>query len=151
MATIAASVVRKKLDRRFLDRAVADALARPRTGWVKAIREALGMTTAQLARRIGISQPAVVKLERAEADDRIQLGTLRRAADALDCELVYALVPRVSLVERIEALRDERAREEFARLDHTMALELQGDADEDSRAELKRRIRESIRDRDLWD
>ncbi len=64
-------------------------LARPHRGWVKAIREALGMTTAQFAQRMGVSQPRTTELEQAEIEDKITLGTLRRAAEAMNCTLVY--------------------------------------------------------------
>ena len=69
-------------------------LIRPGRGWIKAIREALGMTTGQYAKRLGVSQPRVAALERAEADGVVTLKSLRQAAEALDCDFVYALVPR---------------------------------------------------------
>ncbi len=82
-------------------------LAPPIRGWIKAIREALGMTSAQFAARLGVKQPSVVAIEQSEARGTIQLDTLRRAATALDCTLVYALVPRTHL----EAIVRDRARE----------------------------------------
>ncbi|MDR1228596.1 MAG: helix-turn-helix domain-containing protein [Azoarcus sp.] len=71
--------------------------ARPPIGWIRSIRDALGMSSAALARRLGITDSAVRKLESAESCDAITLGTLRRIAAGLDCELQYALVPRQSL------------------------------------------------------
>jgi predicted DNA-binding mobile mystery protein A len=68
------------------------------------------MTQAQLAKRLRISQPATIQLERSEGRGAITLATLERAARALDCQLVYALVPRKSL----ESMAAERA-EEVAR------------------------------------
>src|ERR1700728_3983517 len=70
------------------------ALARPPRGWVRAIREALGMSTTVLAARLGTTAGAVTRLEQSEAANRIRLDTLRRAADALGCDLVCLLVPR---------------------------------------------------------
>ena len=67
---------------------------RPPAGWLRAIREALGMTSAVLAGRLEITASGVRKLEHAEAIDAITIGTLRRVAEALDCDLQYALVPR---------------------------------------------------------
>ena len=72
----------------------ADLPPRPPSGWIKAVREALGMTSAYLAKRLGITLSTATRLELSEAEDRITLATLRRAAEALDCELHYALVPR---------------------------------------------------------
>ena len=57
---------RRYFDSRLDDNTLVQTLQRPPRGWVKAIREALGMTTGQLARRLGVSQRAVVLLERSE-------------------------------------------------------------------------------------
>jgi predicted DNA-binding mobile mystery protein A len=115
-------------------RALAD---RPVRGWIRAIRDALGMTSHQLAVRMGTSQPAVSQLERSEIDDRVTLATLRRAADALDCDLVYALVPRTTLDEAVRRRARALARRDLAAVDQTMRLEDQAlPADElDSRVE----------------
>ena len=56
---------------------------RPPKGWLRAIRDALGMTTRQLAARLGVSQPRVVALEKGEVDETLTLAGLRRAAAAL--------------------------------------------------------------------
>ena len=66
---------------------------RPPRGWLRAIRDALGMTMQQYAGRLGVSQPRIIALEKSEVEDTVTLGTLRRAAAALDCQLVYAVVP----------------------------------------------------------
>lgn len=64
------------------------------TGWIQRARQALLYSTNELADRIGISSAAVCKMERSEAKGTISLETLKRAADALDCELVYAFRPK---------------------------------------------------------
>ena len=69
----------------------------PVRGWIKAVREALGMTTAQLAKRLGMKQPSVVAIEQSEGKGTIELATLRRVAEALDCTVVYAFVPNKPL------------------------------------------------------
>ncbi|MFW6731109.1 MAG: mobile mystery protein A [Synechococcus sp.] len=98
---------------------------RPPAGWLRAIRETLGMTSAVLAGRLGVTASGARKLEQAEATDAITLGTLRRVAEALDCELQYALVPRRPLREmrREQALR--LAQQWQQRAGRTMALEAQ--------------------------
>ncbi len=78
----------------------------PSRGWLKLIREALGRTQRQQAQRLGISGATLHKSEQSEAEDRISLGQLRKLADGLDCELVYALVPRRPLTDVVQ----ERAR-----------------------------------------
>lgn len=103
----------------------ADLPRRPSSGWIKAIREGLGMTASYLAHRLGVSVPTVVRLERSEAEDRISLATLRRVAEALDCELQYALIPRRSLQETLESRANELAWERTASASHSMKLEAQ--------------------------
>ncbi len=96
---------------------------RPATGWVRAIRNALGMSSAALARRLQITDSAVRKMEEAEATDAITLGSLRRAAAALDCELQYALVPRQTLKATLQARALKVAQERVGPVAHSMALE----------------------------
>lgn len=100
--------------------------ARPHGGWVRAIREALGMTAGDLADRMGVSQPSVTRLEQSERDGVVRLDTLTRVADALECDVVYALVPRRPLEEMVTAQARRRARERVTQVAHTMALENQG-------------------------
>lgn len=101
----------------------ADLSPRPPSGWIKAIRESLGMTATHLAGRLGVTTSTVTRLETSEADDTISLATLRRAAEALGCELHYVLVPKQSLADTLEARATELARRQMAAISHTMALE----------------------------
>ena len=82
-----------QMDAMLQDAASHSLPQRPQAGWLRAIREALGMTSAALAARLEITASGVRKLEQAEATDAITLGTLRRVAEARDCELQYTLVP----------------------------------------------------------
>lgn len=75
------------------DRPIGE-IVRPAPGWLRIIREALGITLTDLAKRLKVTPPAVRSFEQAEAEDRITLASLRRTADAMGCELVYALIPR---------------------------------------------------------
>lgn len=103
----------------------ADLSSRPPSGWIKAIRESLGMAAAHLAARLGVATSTVTRLETSEADDTISLGTLRRAAEALGCELHYALVPKQSLTDTLKSRAMTLARQQMAAVSHTMALEAQ--------------------------
>ncbi|TXH74917.1 mobile mystery protein A [Thiobacillus sp.] len=152
MRSIDRETARRQLDKR-LSQLNADAFARPPRGWVKAIREALGMTTAQLAKRLGVSQPRVVGIEQAEAKGAITLDSLERAAHALDCRLVYALVPRKPLDALVEARAARLAEKRLEPTRHTMALEAQAmdTRDEDKqRARLIRKLVEQA-GTELWD
>lgn len=95
----------------------------PNSGWVKAIRESLGMSASALARKLGVTPASITKLEKAEADERITLASLRKLASALDCELQYALVPRKSLEEILEDRAILVAREKLRPISHSMSLE----------------------------
>jgi predicted DNA-binding mobile mystery protein A len=75
----------------------------PHLGWIRYVRDALDMNGFQLARRAGVRQPTVARLEQKEREETITLRALRRAAHALGCELFYALVPRSTLRELQEA------------------------------------------------
>lgn len=144
---------RRQLDKRLNVAVDVEVLARPPCGWVKAIREALGMTTAQLAKRMGVSQPRVVTLEQAEAKGAITLDSLERAARALDCRLVYALVPRQSLDALIEERALRIAQKRLQTTSHTMTLEAQGVEKGDESEQLKRLVRQIVEKAgsELWD
>lgn len=81
------------------------------------------MPRAELARRLGVTGQAVASLEKSEADGSIRLETLRRAAEALDCRLVYAIVPRTSLETIVDERAHDVARRRVDRVEHTMLLE----------------------------
>lgn len=100
---------------------------RPQRGWLRAVREALGLTFEQVGRSINTSRANVQFFENAEANDKITLRSLRRVAQAMDCELVYAIVPKSGTIQELaeRRLRHE-ATERVKAVEHTMALENQG-------------------------
>ncbi|GMA23625.1 transcriptional regulator [Luteimicrobium album] len=121
-----AEMIRRSIDRRVEPlRKHSSATARPAGGWVRAVRSALGMSTTDLARRLGVTPVAVRKLEASERNGVVRLDTLTRAADAMGCDVVYAFVPRTSLEEFVEVRAQERADTELGQVDTTMALEAQ--------------------------
>ena len=107
------------------------------------------MSSQQLAKRLGVKQPSVVALEQSEAKGTIELATLRRVAEALDCTLVYALVPN----QPLETIVRDRARillRRRAPVEHSMLLEDQAVSAKDSEARLDEFVRETNPSR-LWD
>jgi len=125
----------------------------PNRGWVRAIREALGMTTTQLSSRLGVSQSRVVAMEVAEQTGSLTIKNLARAANALDCELVYALVPRHSLQEMVEQRVKQKASNSIAAISHSMMLEDQAVADDTTAVQLEQLIQKmkmSARS-DIWE
>jgi predicted DNA-binding mobile mystery protein A len=145
-----AAYSRSKLGDRFRKLGPPGRYAPPVRGWIKAIREALGMSTAQLAQRLKIKQPSLVQLEQSEARGTIELRTLRRAAAALDCTLVYALIPNKPLeaMVRDRARAFGRGRREY--VEHSMLLENQKVPSKDIEARLDEIVRET-NPRLFWD
>ena len=88
------------------------------------------MSAADLGARMGVVESTVIRFEQNEQTRRIQLDTLARAADALGCDLVYALVPREPLEDRVQQQALRRAREWFSIVRHSMALEDQAASSE---------------------
>jgi predicted DNA-binding mobile mystery protein A len=123
---------------------------RPGRGWVRAIRDALGMTAAQLGGRIGVTQSTIQRLETSEVADTIQLNSLRRLAEGLNCELVYALIPRDTLTATYDTAARAVARRELARLSHSMALEDQAVDDQVDDERLRQFIAEELDPREIW-
>ena len=141
---------RQRLDERLAPLKPENRFRPPPRGWVRAIRDALGMTGVQFARRLGIRPQSVAALEQSEVNESIQLKTLRRAAEALDCTIVYALVPNASLEAAVRERARKIAMRDLGRVAHTMKLEAQetGNANLDARIEAY--IRDVLKERDLW-
>ncbi len=121
----------------------ARTVQRPSKGWLAAIRTASGISLREVAAVLSVSHQTVAYLERAEAEDKITLKKLRETADALGCELVYALVPRQGSLETHQEERMKREiRETVIAVEHTMALEDQavGNLSEEIEEEYKRSI-----------
>ncbi|TCV81069.1 mobile mystery protein A [Sulfurirhabdus autotrophica] len=116
----------------------------PTGGWLKTIRLALGLTLRQQAKRCNIAFPTLHSTEHSEAEDRITLGQLRKMAAALDCELVYALVPSKPLSEITETQAEKIAQEEVFSVAHSMALENQRPTDTFLAEQIESRKRELL-------
>jgi predicted DNA-binding mobile mystery protein A len=141
---------RSQLDERFRELGSAKRYTPPVRGWIKALREALGMSTAQLAKRLGIRQPSLVALEQSEAKGTIELATLRRVAEALDCTLIYALLPNKPLETTLRDRARAFAQRRRAPVEHSMLLEDQKVTAKDSEARLDEIMRET-NPRLFWD
>jgi predicted DNA-binding mobile mystery protein A len=120
-------------------------LPRPPKGWIRALREAMGVSSGELGQRLHANRSLAPQQEKAEVDDRITLRSLRACADALDCDLVYALVPRGATIEKTIAARARAAASHTVRrVEHSMALEDQASGNLDQAVEAAtRRVRRS--------
>ena len=125
---------------------------RPSSGWIRAVRTSFGMSVRQMAERIGIAQQSAARLEKNEVNDAITLKSLRKAAAALDCKLVYALVPnRGSLRDIVRRQALKKAGDIVDPVDHSMMLEAQRVG---NRKEKTIQIADELArspDRSLWD
>lgn len=124
----------------------------PRRGWINAVRKALGMSTRQLASRLGVTRQAVLDLESRERVRRVTLAALSKAAEAMECDLVYAVVPRRPVKETLWNRARAIAAQRLGTVAHSMQLEDQAVAsgEYDSQVDdlAARILRESPRD--LW-
>jgi predicted DNA-binding mobile mystery protein A len=128
------------------------AIPSPAGGWLRAVREALGLTVRQQAQRVGIAAATLHKSEQAEARERISLAQLRKLADGLDCELVYGLVPRKPLPDRVGERATQLARTEILGVALSMSLEDQRPGDEFLQKQLHQRRAELLAGKwaNLW-
>jgi predicted DNA-binding mobile mystery protein A len=142
MNSTGSRAARRALDRRFSAWPSAETLTTPSRGWIRAIREALGMSAGDLAARLGASDATVRDIERSESDHRIRLDTLERAAAAMGCDLVYALIPRRSLSDIVQQQAETKVNAQVRAVARAMDLEAQTATPDDEvvRAEIERLI-----------
>jgi predicted DNA-binding mobile mystery protein A len=138
--TNADSLARKHLDKVFRRARIESLRQRPPKGWIRAIRDALGLTARQLAARMGRAHSTLVRLERSEVDDAITLGSLREVGAAMGCTLVYALIPNRPLADIVRARAEMVAEAQLSRMHHTMRLEDQALREDDLADERERLI-----------
>jgi predicted DNA-binding mobile mystery protein A len=125
----------------------------PRKGWIRAIRDALGMSARQLAERLGIAQQAVARIEKDEIDGSVTIKTMRRIAEQLDCQFVYGFVSKTSLKETIQTRAKQVATKRLTEANQTMALENQSLYDKENTQVLVEMIDELVytSPSNLWD
>jgi len=153
MAIGTKNLARNQLDKRFLQLAELKTVHRPVRGWVRAIRDALNMSGMQLGKRLGISQQGVAELEKSEVAGSVSIKTMQKAAEALDCIFVYAVVPRESLSATVERQARKVVEKQQAYTSHSMMLEDQVPAEEERQALFDDAVAEIVRTspKTLWD
>jgi predicted DNA-binding mobile mystery protein A len=146
------AVARKSLEKRFAQMRPVETFVRPHKGWIRAIRDSLGMTTMQLAKRLGVSQPRVTAIEKDEIENALTLQTLMRVAEALDCTFIYALVPNSSLDDMVRQQARQVSLESLQRVEQTMRLEDQEVSEGEQQSQLDDLIDELIhhQPRRIW-
>jgi len=147
------ALIRKQLDQRLQTFAALKDSTPPVRGWVRAVRDALGMTGEQLARRIGVQKQRVAALEKGEVAGTVTFNSMKKAAEAMNCVFVYALVPRDSLQAVVERQARKYAEKIQADIQHSMTLEQQGLTPEENRRGIDANTGKFVREtaRDIWE
>ncbi len=125
----------------------------PHKGWIRSIRNALGMSGRQLAKRIGITKQRVSFIEKQEIDGSVTFNTMKKTAESLNCVFVYALVPHDNLEEIVHTQAKLVASERLSRASHTMSLEGQALSEDESEKILSTMIKDLVDNHpsNLWD
>lgn len=128
-------------------------IQRPKEGWIRTFRKALGMSSPQLATRMGVSKSQMSQMERMETEDRITLKQLRRVADCLECDLIYLLKPRVSAENMVKKRARLKAKKIVQKTDIQMKLEAQQLTQKRLDGQLNFEVNRLMKEmpRDLWD
>jgi predicted DNA-binding mobile mystery protein A len=126
---------------------------RPFKGWIRTLREALGMSGRQLAERIQVEPSRITEMEKAETHGNITLKSLRRAAEAMGCEVVYAFVPKTSLETSMRQQAEKAAKRKLDSVAHTMRMEDQGLSEKENARQVSKLAEEWAENppRWLWD
>ena len=125
---------------------------RPSVGWIKTIREALGMTAEQLGKRLNVSQQRISELEKNEIEGNAALKSIRGAAEALNCHFVYFLVPNEPIERILEKQAEKIAQKRLAILSHSMELEDQLVNKTEQHLQISELVQElmTTKPKDLW-
>lgn len=114
---------RRILDKRFKAMPPASTFRVPQDGWIKSIRESLGMSANDLGSRLGITRQSILALEKSESEGKVQIDSLKKAAEAMDCTFMYALIPNSSLEDFVQRQIRKIATENLKKVSHSMKLE----------------------------
>jgi predicted DNA-binding mobile mystery protein A len=125
----------------------------PSQGWIRAIRTAIGMSGRQLAERMGVTKQRASDIEKQEIDDSATIKTMRKTAEALDCQFIYGFVPKTSLEETVRARAKEVAVKRLTEANQTMSLEAQSLSKEENQNVLTEMVEELVNNppSNLWD
>lgn len=129
--------LRKQIE--FAASAPAKDLRPPSEGWIAAMRGALGMSGAQLGKRLGLSRGRISQAENAENDGGVTLRTMSDMAEAMGARFVYAILPEgVSVDDIIKDRAREKAAKLVGRVSTHMALEKQALDEKKNNEEIER-------------
>ncbi len=127
-------------------------LRTPREGWMRTVRKALGMSGAQLAKRMGVTRARIAQAEQAELVGGVTLNSMQAFAEAMGCRFVYAIVPPTRVEDLIVAQARKKAEALVGTASKHMALESQTLPDDKIAQEVERLTSEIAREMapDFW-
>ena len=142
----------KKMMRAQLTKQLSILQAAPQGGWIKLIRQALGMSARQLAERLQVSTSRISQIEKSEASQVLSLKVLHEVAEALGCQLCYSLVPKKDLESIMHDQAEKKAKAHLKTVGYTMALESQETSIESQKLMLEETIARLLeKPHLLWD
>lgn len=140
---------------RLLDKAAQQlaGVQMPSDGWISIMRKALGMSAPELARRMGVTKPAIYQAERKEREGGVTLQHMEKLAEALGGRFVYAIVPEGNVDDVLRIQARKKAESVVRRASSHMALEKQSLTSEQTREEIERLADDLLRERpsDFWE
>ncbi|HML91245.1 mobile mystery protein A [Methyloceanibacter sp.] len=140
---------------RIVDRAAEQFrnIHRPKDGWIALLRQALGMSGANVAARMDVSRNAIYQAERNEREGAITIAQMRKIADAMDAEFVYAVIPKGSVEDVIRTQAHRKAEARVRRASSHMALESQSLPSEQTKRRIDDLAEQLVRDMppDFWE
>ncbi len=146
-------LIQEQLDKTLEHLACVRDVQRPTKGWLRAVREALGMSGKQFAQKLGVSAPWISALEKKELSGSVTIKTMRQASEALDCVFVYAIVPRKSLADIVHRRAEIVAEKKLRRVSHTMLLEAQQLSKSEQKKALEAEVDNLMKEmpKELWE
>lgn len=121
-------------------------------GWIKLMRQALGMSGAQLARKMGVSRALVSNTENAETEGRVTIKKMQKIAESMECEFIYCIIPKGEIQTILTQRATQKAQSIVDRTNHHMSLEAQELTNEQTNSEVERLTSEILKHKssDLW-
>ncbi|AFY01387.1 mobile mystery protein A [Bdellovibrio bacteriovorus] len=152
MKSKTAKLRRAQLDQQFMTAHGISSVKTPKTGWVREVRTALGMSMSDLAARLGVIKQRIEGLEKNEVAGTVTIESLRKAAEAMNCDFVYHFVPKQGLQKTLESQASKVAEEIVRSSEHSMSLELQSTSKSAQKALVEEIALELLRneDRRIW-
>ncbi len=142
---------RSQLDRSFMDLKTIN-LRTPKKGWIKEVRESLGMSMKDLAERLGTIKQRIERIEKDEVAAKVTLETMRKTAEAMNCDFIYFVVPKNSLEETLKDQALKTAQKILKQVGKTMALEAQSTSNLSQKKMIENLAQEMLSkdDRKIW-